>query len=75
MPYHLLDCCSVWAAAIVCIMNQSDGTLSLRRVGCRGHGFGVSSIVDGLYHLTVLIFIGNMSCQLLLLVHETKHNY
>ena len=53
MPHHLLDCCFVWAAAI-CI-NQSDGTLSLRRVGCRGHGFGVSSIVDGLYHLTLLI--------------------
>ena len=57
MPHHLLDCCFVWAAAILCIMNQSDGTLSLRRVGCRGHGFGVYSMVEGIISNLNLVII------------------
>ena len=57
MPHHLLDCCFVWAAAIVCIVNQSDGTLSIRRVGCRGYGFGVYSMVEGIVSNHLILFL------------------
>ena len=72
MPHHLLDCCFVWAAAIVCIVNQSDGTLSTGGLGVGVMDLGFIVWLKGLLVIILYCsyFIGNMSCQLLLL-HKT----
>ena len=38
--HHPLNC-FLWAAQPLFVVTQSDGTLSMRRVGCRSFGFGV----------------------------------
>ena len=48
--HHPLVCLFVWAAA-KSQETVSDGTLSIRRVGCRGHGIGTLGMGEGIYSL------------------------